>query len=62
MTFDELHMAISQIRVKRISKGRELSPKQWCNMMTTQIEPVAEFLSDLMQAQAEARAKEGQTE
>lgn len=50
MDFDKLHMALSTIRVRRISKGRELSPKQWCNMMKTQIEPVAQIISDLNQA------------
>ena len=49
--YRDLHMAISVIRVKRISKDRELSPKQWCNMMQTQIEPVAQMMADMAEAQ-----------
>ena len=50
-SYDDLHMALSTIRVTRISKGRELSPKQWCNMMKTQIEPVAQIIGDVAEAQ-----------
>jgi len=55
--YDDLHMAISAIRVKRISKGRELTPKQWCNMMRTQIEPVAQIIADVAEAQRAITAK-----